>query len=143
MKGKFDLIQRFQKQFVIKVVLVAVLVVVSVLLVYTNQGLVKENKKMIKFINNEEVFRQNLEGLQKSEEEFGKYMLKLENGTDLEKVKADHINQLLNMVKASNLKVDSYRSEIEKKDGFVIFKYNVTIVGRFVQALPFFARVRE
>ncbi|MCP5053590.1 MAG: hypothetical protein GY940_40865, partial [bacterium] len=102
-----------------------------------------ENKKMIKFINNEEVFHKNLEGLQKSEEEFGKYMLKLENGTDLEKVKADHINQLLNMVKASNLKVDSYRSEIEKKDGFVIFKYNVTIVGRFVQTLPFFARVRE
>ena len=39
--------------------------------------------------------------------------------------------------------MDSYRSEIEKSEEFVIFKFNITIVGEFIQVLRFFHRLRE
>jgi hypothetical protein len=139
LKGTFELMQRGQKQFIIKIVLVVLLIVTAIILAYSNGQLLQDNKKMIKFINNEEVFKQNLKGLQESEAGIAKNILIIPKDADLEKIKGEYINRLMQMVQRSDLKVDSYRSEIEKKDGFVVFKYNVTIVGDFVQALHFFS----
>ncbi len=139
----FDLPRKGQQTFILKILLVIVLAAAAVFLVYTNKSLVRENKKMIKFINNEQVFQQNLEALETNKTRFAKYVIDIKSGTDLEKIKADYINQLLRLVEISGLKVDSYRSGIEKKDGFVVFKYNVTIVGDFVRAIRFFSLMRK
>lgn len=133
------------KGMIIKIAAAVVLVVIAAVLFYVNKSLMRENKKMIKYIKNEEAFKQDLDNLRKSEGLFSQYIVRIKKGNkaDREKVKSDYINELLQLVETSNLKVDSYRSQIEEKDGFVIFKYNITIVGDFVQAIRFFSRLQK
>jgi hypothetical protein len=126
-----------------KILVVVLLMVAAFLLVRSNLELMRENRRMIKFIKNSEVFEKNMQSLERSEATFSRLVLRVQEGSGLEKLKTDHIDKLLNIVKTSELKTDSYNSEIEKKDGFVIFKTNVTIVGDFVAALRFFALLRQ
>lgn len=145
-KGKLHLAGDLQKGLVIKIVLVLVLAVIAVLLFLTNKDLLKENRKMIKYIKNKEVFKQELKHLRTSENQLEKYLVKIERNAsdaDLEKIKSGYIDDLLDIIKKNDLQVDSYRSEIEKSEGFVIFKYNITIVGEFIQVLRFFYRLLD
>ena len=145
-RGKFHLVAHLEKGTIIKASLMLVLLVIALLLFYANEDLMKENRKMIKYIKNQEVFQRDLEQLRKSEGLLEKYFIKIgknKSDADLEKIKSGYIDQLLARVKKSDLQVDSYRSEMEKSRGFVIFKYNVTIVGEFVQLLRFFYRLLD
>lgn len=140
-KGKLHLAGDLQKGLVIKIVLVLVLAVIAVLLFAANKDLLKENRKMIKYIKNQEVYQQDLKQLRTSENQLEKYVVQIgENAADadLEKTKSGYIDDLLDIIKKNDLQVDSYRSEIEKSEDFVIFKYNITIVGEFIQVLRFF-----
>ena len=130
---------------IFKIAAAAVLAIIAAVLFYMNKNLMLENKKMIKYIKNEAVFKQDLENLRKSEDLFSRYIIRIKKGgkADLEKIKADYFNELLRLIETSNLKVDSYRSEIEEKDGFVIFRYDITIVGDFVRVVGFFSRLRK
>ena len=145
-KGKFDLGGDVQKGLILKVAGVLILVVIAVLLFYLNKDLIKKNQKMIKYIKNEEVFKEDLLRLQKHEGVLAEFITKIEpnaSDADLEKIKSGYIDELLDKIKADDMQVDSYRSEIEKSDGFVIFKYNITIVGEFLQLLRFFSHLLE
>lgn len=133
------------KGMIVKIVVVLALALVAAVLFFMNKNLVRENKKMIKYIKNEGAFKQDLNNLKESEDIFSQYIVRVEKGNnaDRERIKSDYINQLLQLIDTNGLKVDSYRSGIEEKDGFVIFRYNVTIVGEFVRAIVFFSRLRE
>lgn len=126
-----------------KTVVSLLLLAAAILLVHNNLELIRENRRMVKFIKNKNVFQANLTALQKNEATFNKLVLTLDKKADLEKLKADHINRLLDIVKSAGMKMDSYNSEIQEKDGWVIFRHNVTLVGDFVNALYFFAQLRE
>ncbi|UCH94037.1 MAG: hypothetical protein JSV88_27740 [Candidatus Aminicenantes bacterium] len=146
LRGKFQLVRNLPKGLIIKVAMVLVLSIIAVLLFYTNKDLMKKNQKMIKYIKNEEVFKRELMHLKKSENQFEKYIVKVGKNAanaDLEKIKSGYIDELLDMIKKDNLQVDSYRSEIQESDGFAIFKYNITIVGDFIQVLRFLNRLLE
>ncbi len=144
--GKLDAVQG---RLLLKVALAALILFFAVQLFYTNQDLAAQNKKMAKYIDNEAAFRRNQKALQKSEALFSRYMVKVdlptgsdeERANSLEKVKSQYIDQLLQLVKSSNLRVDSYRSEVESKEDFVLFKYNVTLLGDFVEIIGFFNRM--
>ncbi len=145
-KGKLHLAGDLQKSLIIKIVLVLVLALIALLLFFANKDLLKENRKMIKYIKNQEVFKRDLKHLRTSENQLEKYIVKIgENAVDadLEKIKSGYIDDLLDIIKKNDLQVDSYRSEIEKSEGFVIFKYNITIVGEFIQVLRFFHRLLD
>ncbi len=143
LKGKLGQVQKVQQQFIVKIAIVLILIVTAVVLILTNHNFMRENKRMIKFIAHQDVFKKTLESLEASEAQFAPLFIKIESGADLEKIKNDHINQLLNLVNLSELTVDSYRSEIEKKDGFVIFKTNIVLTGDFIQTIRFFAQMRN
>jgi Tfp pilus assembly protein PilO len=136
MMRKFDFIPR---GIVVKAVLAVVLVVISVILLLTDQDLVRENKKMLKLIKNEEKLRRNFSKLQQSETIFAQYYIPLDSKSDPEKIKADSIASIMKIIEASNLKVDSYRSEVEEAGEFTLFKYNITIVGKYPDAARFFS----
>lgn len=145
-RGKFYLLRNLPKEVVIKGVLVLVLTVAAFGFYYIDKNLVKENQKMIKYIKNEEVFKRNLDILKENENLFRKYIIALEPraaDAELEKIKSGYIDDLLNIIRKQEIQVDSYRSEIEKKDGFVIFKYDITIIGDFVRVLRFFNRLMD
>jgi len=145
-KGKLDVGGDVQRGLIIKVILVLCLAVIAVLLFYLNKDLMKNNKKMIKYIKNEDIFKRDLHRLKKYEGQLAEYITKIDkdaSASDLEKIKSGYIDELLDVIKADDLQVDSYRSEIEKSDGFVIFKYNITIVGEFLQLLRFFNHLLE
>ena len=145
-KGRFDLVGNVPKGLMIKIAVVLALTLIALLLFYSNKNRVKENQKMIKYIRSEAVFKQDLHRLNTSESQFEKYIVKIDKNAadgDLEKIKSGYIDDLLGMIKKGNLQVDSYRSEIEKKEGFVIFKYDITIVGELIQVLHFFNRLLE
>ena len=140
-RGRFDLLGNIPKGLLIKIAVVLTLILIAFLLFYSNQNRIKENQKMIKYIKNEAVFKQDLHQLRTSEDQYEKYIINIEKNTaaaDLEKIKSGYNDDLLGMIKKNNLQVDSYRSEIEKKEGFVIFRYDITIVGEFIQVLRFF-----
>jgi hypothetical protein len=145
-KGKLHLAGDLQKGLIIKIVLVLVLAVIAVLLFAANKDLLKENRKMIKYIKNQEAYQRDLKLLRTSENQLEKYFVKIgENATDadLEKIKSGYIDNLLDIIKKNDLQVDSYRSEIEKSEDFVIFKYNITIVGEFIRVIRFFHRLLD
>jgi len=145
-RGKLHLVGDMQKGLVIKMVSVVVLAVIAVFLFAANKGLWRENRKMVKYIKNQEVYKASLKALGTSENQLEKYIVKIgENASDadLEKIKSGYIDELLDIIKKTELQVDSYRSEIEKSEDFVIFKYNITIVGDFIQVLRFFHRLQE
>lgn len=145
-RGKLHLADDLQKGLIIKIALVLVLAIIAVLLFFANRDLVKENWKMIKYIKNQEVFKRDLKHLRTSENQLEKYIVKIGKNAadaDLEKIKSGYIDDLLDIIKKSDLQVDSYRSEIEKSEGYVIFKYNITIVGEFIQVLRFFHRLLD
>jgi hypothetical protein len=145
-RGRFGLLGNVPKGLMIKIAVVLVLTLIAFLLFYSNKNRVKENQKMIKYIRGEAVFKQDLQRLTASESLFEQYIVKIEKNADdadLEKIKSGYIDDLLGMIKKTDLQVDSYRSEIEKKEGFVIFRYDITIVGEFIQVLRFFNRLLE
>lgn len=133
------------KGLVIKIGAAAAAVIIASVLFYMNKSLVHRNTKMIKYIKNEAAFKQDLENLKKSEALFSRYIAPIKNSdkAELERIKSGYIDELLRFIETSGLKVDSYRSEIENKDGFVIFKYDITIVGEFVKVIQFFSRLQE
>jgi len=146
LKGKLQLAGDLQKGLVIRTALVLVLAVIAVLLFVANKDLLKDNRKMIKYIKNQEVFKRDLKHLRTSENLLEKYIVKIDKNAadaDLEKIKSGYIDDLLDIIKKADLQVDSYRSEIEKSEEFVIFKYNITIVGEFIRVLRFFYRLQE
>lgn len=132
---KFDFIPR---PVLGKILLVLVLAVLAAVLFLSDKTLVRENKKMLKFIKNEETLREHYNHLHKNEAVFAQYIADLDKNPDQEKVKSTYITLLMNIMEKNNLKVDSYRSEVEEKDGFVIFKYNITIMGKFMDIVQFF-----
>lgn len=135
---KFDFIPR---PILGKIVLVLVLTVLAIVLFLADKNLVRENKKMLKFIKNEETLRAHFNHLKENEKLFAQYIVDLGKNPDHEKIKSSYITRLMDTLKQNNLKVDSYRSEIEEKDGFVIFKYNITIMGKFIDVVDFFHRL--
>lgn len=145
-RGKYHLLGQLQKGPMIKLMLVLVLVVIALLLSQANKDLMKENRKMIKYIKNQEVFHRDLKLMRKSESLLEKYIVKIGKNTadaDLEKIKSGYIDDLLDTIKKNDLEVDSYRSEVQKSEGFVIFKYDITIVGDFIQVIRFFYRLLD
>jgi hypothetical protein len=144
--GKLHLAGDLQKGLIIRISLVLVLAVIAVLLFASNKDLLNENRKMIKYIKNQEVFKQDLKHLRTSENQLEEHLVKIgknASDADLEKIKSGYIDDLLEIIKENDLQVDSYRSEIEKSEDFVIFKYNITIVGEFIRVLRFFYRLLE
>lgn len=137
---KFAFIPR---AILVKAALAVLLAVVSVFLLLTEQGLVRENKKMLKLIKNEEKLRRNFSKLQESEAIFAQYYVPLDSQSDLEKIKADTIAGLMKIIEANNLKVDSYRSEVEEAGEFTLFKYNLTIVGVYPDVVRFFSLLAQ
>lgn len=135
-------VQKIQQQFIVKIVLVVLLVVMAVGFVLANRHLLTQNKKMMRYIANQEVFRQAQKSLEESENRFANATIPITSGTDVETLKNEKVNQLLNVISMNQLTVESYRSEIEKKDGFVIFKIDITLTGDFVQVLRFFSLLR-
>jgi hypothetical protein len=129
------------RPILVKIVLVLVLAAAAAVLFLADKSLVHENKKMLKFIKNEETLRTHFNHLKENEALFAQYIVDLGKNPDQEKVKSLYITRLMDILKHNNLKVDSYRSEIEEKDGFVIFKYNITIMGKFMDVVRFFHRL--
>ncbi len=140
MMRKFDFIPR---GIVVKAALAVALVVISVFLLLTGQDLMRENKKMLKLIKNEEKLRRNFSKLQQSETIFAQYYIPLDSKSDPEKIKADSIASIMKIIEASNLKVDSYRSEVEEAGEFTLFKYNITIVGKYPDVARFFSSLAQ
>jgi hypothetical protein len=124
---------------VVKAALAVALVAISVFLLLTGQDLMRENKKMLKLIKNEEKLRRNFVKLQESEAVFAQYYIPLDSKSDPEKIKADTIAGIMKIIETNNLKVDSYRSEVEEAGEFTLFKYNITIVGGYPDAARFFS----
>ncbi len=78
------------------------------------------------------------ENLKAEAEKMRALVLPLQPGDDLEKIKNRYINDVMNILKQFNLKVDSYRSEVAQEDGFQLFKYNVSVLGDFLDVIRFF-----
>lgn len=125
----------------LKVLLLLVLVVAAVGLFLTCKDVMKDNSKMLKFIRNEQSLQQRFQSLKADEAAFRRCVADLSKNPDREKLKSQYITRLLEIIRAGNLKVDSYRSEVEEKDGFVLFKYNITIIGTFLDTLAFFQKL--
>lgn len=123
----------------VKAVLAVALAAAAVFLLLTGQDLVRENKKMLKLIRNEEKLRRNFNKLRQSEAVFAQYYIPLDNKSDPEKIKAESIAGIMNIIEDNNLKVDSYRSEVEEAGEFTLFKYNITIVGGYPDVARFFS----
>lgn len=140
MMRKFDFIPRV---IVVKAALAVVLAAVSVFLLLTGQDLIRENKKMLKLIRNEEKLQRNFSKLQQSETVFAKYYIPLDSKSDPEKIKADTIAEIMKIIESNNLKVDSYRSEVEETGEFTLFKYNITIVGGYPDVVRFFSLLAQ
>ena len=51
------------KGMIIKIAMAVVLLVIAAVLFYVNKSLMRENKKMMKYIKNEEAFKQDLDNL--------------------------------------------------------------------------------
>lgn len=140
MMRKFDFIPRI---IVVKAVLTIALAAAAVFLLLTGQDLVRENKKMLKLIRNEEKLRRYFSKLQQNETVFAQYYILLDSKSDTEKIKAESIAGIMNIIEDNNLKVDSYRSEVEEAGEFALFKYNITIVGGYPDAARFFSSLAQ
>ncbi len=132
-----------EKKLILKLIAIFLMVFAIFLLFSTNKSLVSENKKMVKLIRNEKNLRNQFEKIKQNEELFCKYILAIHKDTDLEKIKSNYINYLLELMKEKKLKVDSYRSEIKEEGNFKIFKYNISVYGNFIDVIGFFYRLRE
>jgi hypothetical protein len=133
-----------EKKLILKLIAIFFMVIAIFLLFSTNKSLVSENKKMVKLIRNEKNIRSQFEKIKQNEELFYyKYILAIDKDTDLEKIKSNYINYLLELMKEKKLKVDSYRSEIKEEGNFKIFKYNISVYGDFIDVIGFFYRLRE
>lgn len=141
-------------------ILIAILLGAALFFMFqTNREQITKNHKMIKHIRNETRFKQNLAHLAINKTTLAKYVAdiskKNKNDTDLEKLKSDYMNDLLQLVKSSDLKVDSYNSMILKSgeadnethldipQGCVLFRYDISVVGDFIQVLRFFSLLHE
>lgn len=140
MMRKFDFIPRI---IAVKALLAVALIAAAVFLLFTGQDLVQENKKMLKLIRNEEKLRRNFSKLQQSETIFTQYYIPLDSKSDPEKIKAESITGIMNIIEDNNLKVDSYRSEVEEAGEFTLFKYNITIVGGYPDVARFFSSLAQ
>lgn len=125
----------------IKIILVLALILFSLFMWDANGELMQENQKKYKYIRSEESIRARFDEMVTAKERFAKFTIPIAGDVDTEKIKSDYITLLLDMVGKNNLKTDSYRSEVEEQDGFVMFKYNITIIGDFFDILKFFNRL--
>ncbi len=136
-----DRLDVLPKPVLLKLGLAVLLVILSLVLYFTNRDLMAENQRMLKFIKNEKRIQAEFDGMIDAEDAFAKFVVPLNETNNRDKVKADNISLLMKIIEKNKLKVDSYHSEVEESDGFVIFKYNVTIMGNFIDSLQFFHRL--
>lgn len=137
---KFDFIPRI---LVVKAGLSLLLAVLSAGLFLAAVDTLAKNRKMLRYLKNEAVYRTHLESLRKSKETFATYVKRLETGADNGKIKSEYNTQLLQVITDNKLKIDSYRSEIEEEEGgFIAFKYNVTVEGDFLDVIALFTALR-
>ncbi len=138
--GKLD---ATQKSMLAKLAVTVVLLITAITLFYMNANLAADNKKMIKRINKEAAIKRNYSSLQSCESLFTPLTVKLGAKPDLEKMKSDYMDYLNQSVQKSNVTVDSFRSEIEEKDGYTLFKYSLSILGDFPDVIRFFFQLNQ
>ena len=131
-----------EKKLVLKLITIFLMFLAIFLIFSTNKSLVSENKKMVKLIRNEKNLRNQFEKINQNEDLYYTGLPAIDKDTDLEKIKSNYINYLLELMKEKKLKVDSYRSEIKEEGNFKIFKYNISIYGDFIDVIGFFYRLR-
>ena len=133
--GRMDLHRR---KLTGKIGMILLLVAACVLLYLACLGVEAQNRKMMRLNRNEANVQEQHKILKQSLQRFAQVVLPLQADTDLEKIKSRYINDVMNILKQFNLKVDSYRSEVAAEDGFQLFKYNVSVLGDFIDVIRFF-----
>jgi hypothetical protein len=133
--GRIDLQRR---KLLGKIGMILLLIIACAALYLACLGVEGQNRKMMKLNRNEANLLQQNKALKNSAKQFARSIFPLEAGADLEKIKTRYINDVMNVLKQFNLKVDSYRSEVAAEDGFQLFKYNVSVLGDFIDVIRFF-----
>ncbi len=131
------------KKIVIKILILFLLLIIYMSMFLLTNKIINKNTKMLKYINSGVKIEQNYSNLKSTEKLFSKYILKINNKILLEKTKADYINLILNEIKNNNLENISYQSDLSEKDGFIILKYNVTVIGDFINLINFFSTLKK
>jgi len=140
------IIAKFHHPLITKGAIALLLAILAFIFFQINQDLVKANRKMLKYIKNEDAFKQNLLFLRKNVSQFAPYIVSIsgKGAQDLEKEKSLYMNQLLDLAKGNELKVDSYNTEIDDKEGtFVTFRYQISLIGDFVRIIQFFSQIQK
>lgn len=135
---RFGRIDLHRRRLLGKIGLILLLIVACVALYLACVTVEGQNRKMMKLNRNEANLVQQNQLLKNSAKTFSRSILPLEPGADLEKIKTRYINDVMTVLKQFNLKVDSYRSEVVEEDGFQLFKYNVSVLGDFIDVIRFF-----
>ena len=138
--GRIDLQRR---KLLGKIGLIVLLMIAGVSLYLACLSVEGQNRKMMKLNRNEANLQQQNKTLKNSAARFSRLILPLDAGADLEKIKTRYINDVMNILKQFNLKVDSYRSEVAVEDGFQLFKYNVSVLGDFLDVIRFFNTIGQ
>ena len=131
------------KKIVIKILFLLFLLFITVALFFFTKAIISKNTKMLKYINSGISFEKHYLNMKKNNLFFSKYIIKVNDKTKLEKTKSDYINLVLNEIKNNNLENVSYQSDIIEKDGFIFFKYNITVIGDFVDLINFFSKLKQ
>lgn len=137
-KVYFDMGQH--KNRLIQISLVIFFMIISFGLSDVNKSLIKENKKLNKFISKETSLNDHLLNKKLSEKVI-MYTLKIKPDTSLEKIRLEYMNVLLEMIKQKDLKVDSYNSEEIKENQLIKFRYTIKTIGDYIKILDFYEEI--
>jgi len=141
---KFSFVPTGKLLKIIIIIFVAIiLIMLSIGLFMDNKALQVKNQEMDKFIKSEKIIKEQLVTLKEEQKNYYRYILKIKKNSDLEKLKANHLNLLLNSLKKSNLKIDSYKSGNQEPKNFMVFKYNIKFSGNYSQILDFLIRLGQ
>lgn len=141
---KFSFLPTGKLLKIIIIIFVAIiLIMLSIGLFVDNKALQVKNQEMDKFIKSEKIIKEQLVTLKGEQKNYYRYILKIKKNSDLEKLKANHLNLLLNSLKKSNLKIDSYKSGNQESKNFMVFKYNIKFSGNYSQIRDFLIRLGQ
>lgn len=127
-----------RRRWTVKIAVILLLAVGAVVMFLMDLAAIAVNKKMMDITRREASITHRYENIKTEAEQIRALVLPLTPDADLEKIKNRYINDVMNVLTQFNLKVDSYRSEVAEADGFQLFKYNVSVLGDFVDVIRFF-----
>lgn len=127
----------------IKTGLILLLIPAIIWLLLTNRDLLHKNETMLKYMRNGRVIQARFDALAAVRDSFSGYVAKPAPKTDPETLKTEHITRLLALISQNGLNTDSYLAETAERDGFLIFRYNIVIIGKFTSLISFYSALTQ